>query len=168
MIPLVFGNRTTKHLGKSVVTAAHLHFEGLSLRGELFRALLALYPEATDLYLEGTQLRAEVRSRLERGGIRPATAIPAGTGWPDNWYEMMSVRVHARAMELVIALADEYGVAALGRTGSLFWDEVPVAEWRASESNVDVLAVSMVAPPSRLTVFERRLGVTPSRREGAS
>jgi hypothetical protein len=137
-------NRAEAHSDASLAVVPHYEIVGAPGTGTFVRAIARTFPDATRLYLVGAQFTPAIRRTVSSFAESMSTVIPAGRGWPDNWYETTRLRMNADVFEALGALADEFGVPALGKTGALFRHDELVAEWLATpgETIVDLLEIT--------------------------
>jgi hypothetical protein len=153
-------HRNEAHRHPSFATVAHHELAGAPGTGLFVRALGGAFPDATTLYLVGAQWSPTARAVLQGHSEWTGTTIPAGTDWPEDWYEAARVRLDPDAWAALAALADAEGLAALGTSGALFRHDDLLAEWLATRgaSAVELLELTSAIPAARLRRLALALG----------
>ena len=121
-----------KHRGATLAKRPHWRLPLGALTFDALAILAGVGAEASALYVRGAPaqtLPSDLRTALEPLRDWNSTTIPAGTGWPTDWYAMLRLREPGRALTLL----QEHGVpATFGVVGVwLFRADELLAEWQA-------------------------------------
>ena len=147
-----------KHYGIGLADLKHWLLAPVDFDRRLITTLRSISAEASALYLEGQQLSAALRNDLAALTEWSGTAIPAGTGWPDNWYFNYRLRCPAESLDIVARHLEGAPVSCVDRVW-LFSDSDPTREWQRDRREL-LLAANLSA--GRLTRVALALERTPS------
>lgn len=153
-----------KHYGNGLANVSHWLLAPLDFDARLIATLRSVSAEASALYIESQELSAGLRNALAIFTEWSGTAVPAGTGWPEDWYFSYRLRRPVEALDIVAAQLDGTPASRVDRVW-LFSDDVPLWEWRRDSREL-LLAGNLSA--GRLSRIALALERTPLRRDPAA
>lgn len=121
-----------------------------------FRALAALLPEDSVVYLEGTSLADEVRSFLEPRLPASTTKVAIGTIWPrPRIYHMSATREN---LEELAQLADRYPAPEVADHVHAYKGDTVLLQWHDAPDNE--ICISSAVAEDRVRQFAAVLGTS--------
>ena len=157
-----FANK--KHHGVGLDARVHWVLTPVNFDARLIATLRPLSADASALYIEGQQLSVVLRDELASLTEWSGTAIPPGTGWPDDWYFSYRLRSPAEALDIVAKHLEVQKPSVVDRAW-LFDDEAPRWEWQRDRSELRLGGDLAAGRLSRIALALER---TPVRRDPAA
>ena len=153
-----------RQFGAGVTTSDHWFLAPVNLDRHCIDALRSISAEGSTLYVHGQQLSATMRNELTSLTEWTGTSIPAGTGWPEDWYYSYRLRRPIDALEIVARHTEAEPPSIIERAWVLD-ENTPLWSWQRSGSE---LLVSGRIGSRRVTRLALALDRTPIHRDPAA
>jgi hypothetical protein len=153
-----------KHHGDGLANTSHWLFAPIEFGHRLVDALRSISADGSALYVEGQLLSAALREELSSIADWNGTAIPAGVGWPEDWYFTYRLRRPLEALDMLANHAQTVPPSLVDRLW-LFRDRVPLWEWQRDRRE---LLLTADLSPERVKRAALALERTPVRRTPAA